>query len=116
MKSAKPYPEQLSQFIRHVLVPAVPRPAWWVLGAGMASWLNLLFLTELWPHHPGAEHWFAFVLIFCVLALLWLGAYTAQQVWRVLAAGWWNTLRLLNTLCGYALASFLTVVMLILCL
>ena len=82
--------EQLWQFTRHVLLPAVPRLAWWALVLLLFSSLNLLFQRELWPHHPQAEEWFLVLLVAILAVLPWLVAYTAQRLTHQVRRWWWR--------------------------
>ncbi|MFD2786597.1 hypothetical protein [Hymenobacter rubripertinctus] len=104
MRPAESYSGQLWQFTREVLLPAVPRLAWLVLGVMMFSGLNLLFLAELWPHFPQAETWFIVPLMAGLLLVPWLGAYTAQRVRPQVRQWGWRTLWQLATFGAYAVA------------
>ncbi|SES94176.1 hypothetical protein [Hymenobacter actinosclerus] len=101
MKTTESYTAQLGQFIRYVLLPAVPRLAWWALGLLGFSWLNLLLLAELWPHHPQAETWFAAGFMLCLALLPWLGVYTAQRLISRVRRWWWRSFWRLVTIGGY---------------
>ncbi|RFP64456.1 hypothetical protein D0N36_14150 [Hymenobacter lapidiphilus] len=104
MKKTESYPEQLCQFTLHVLLPAVPRLTWWVLGLIGFSGLNLLFSKELWPHFPRAANWFWFSMMPCLAVLPWLGAYTAKQLRQRVRQWWWRGLWQLATIGAYLVA------------
>ncbi|MBT9391717.1 hypothetical protein KLP40_00965 [Hymenobacter sp. NST-14] len=72
------------------------------------SWLNLIFLEELWPHHPLAESWFAGLLLACGFGLPWLGAHTAQRVRPHLRQRCWRALWQLAACGAYAVAAMST--------
>ncbi|MBT2557244.1 hypothetical protein J7E24_05575 [Hymenobacter sp. ISL-91] len=85
------YTAQLWRFAWATLLPAVPRLAWWTLGLLGFSWLNLLLLAELWPHHPQAETWFAAGLMLCLALLPWLGVCTARRLISQVRCWWWRS-------------------------
>ena len=109
MRPAETYSGQLRRFLWEVLWPVVPRVAWLVLGLTVFSWLNLVFLEELWPHYPLAETWFTGLLVGCLVLLLWLGAYTVRQVSRHVRRWWWRALWQLVTIGAYGVAGLWSV-------
>ena len=105
MRPAASCRSQLWHFVSGVLVPAVPRLGWLVLGLAGLSSLNLLLLPELWPHQPKAEDWFILLLLGCLLVLPWLGAYTAQRVRPHLTNWWWRMIWQLIIFGAYGVAA-----------
>ncbi|NVO85297.1 hypothetical protein [Hymenobacter terrestris] len=106
MRPTTSHASQLWQFVWQVLLPAVPRLAWLVLGLVGFFLLNLGFEDELWPHHPRAKQLLIPLLVLSLGALPWLGGHVARQVRRNVQRWWWRRLWQLATIGAYTVAVF----------